>query len=90
MAYKVFFTIDSKKELDNLIKNERDKTFFKIMRLDFPFPNSLSIKKLSGTVSFFRLKTGKIRIIFMLNFKLKQIIIRKIGFRKDVYRQFKN
>ncbi|EKE14139.1 MAG: hypothetical protein ACD_12C00658G0006 [uncultured bacterium] len=86
--YKVFFTKDSKKDLNNISKEEEKQIILKINQLNFPFPISLNIKKLSGGENFYRLKMKKIRAIFMISFELKQIIIRKIGYRKDVYRFF--
>lgn len=86
MVYQIFLTKDSKKELDGLMTDEKKKILSKILLLDFPFSNLLNIKKMSGVDDLFRLKTGKIRAIFFIDDKLKKIIIRKIGYRKDVYR----
>ena len=86
--YKIFFTKDSKKDLNNISKEEKRLVVLKIKQIDFPYPPGLNIKKLSGGENFYRLKVKKIRAIFMINFELEQIIIRKIGYRKDVYRFF--
>ena len=86
--YKIFFTKDSRKDLNSISKEEEKQIILKIHQLDFPYPAGLNIIKLSGGENFYRLKVKKIRVIFMINFELKQIIIRKIGYRKDVYRFF--
>ncbi len=86
--YKIFFTKDSRKDLSSISKEEEKQIILKIHQLDFPYPAGLNIIKLSGGENFYRLKVKKIRAIFMINFELKQIIIRKIGYRKDVYRFF--
>lgn len=88
MVYQIFLTKDSKKELDGLITDEKKKILSRILLLDFPFSSSLNIKKMSGVDDSFRLKTGKIRAIFFIDYELKRIIIRKIGYRKNVYRSF--
>lgn len=86
--YKIFFTRNSKKDLSDLMKTERKQIIFKIKELVFPFPSSLNIKKMRGLGDFYRIKTGKLRIIFQINHEIKGFIIRKIGYRKNVYRSF--
>lgn len=86
--FKVFLTKDSKKDLNGISKEEGKQIVIRIRQLDFPYPAGLNIIKLSGGENSYRLKMKKIRAIFVINFELKQIIIRKIGYRKDVYRFF--
>lgn len=86
--FKVIFTKNAKKELNHLNKKEALIILNKIYLLDFPFPEHLNIKKLSGFKYLFRLKINKIRVIFELDNNKKEIWIRKIGYRKDVYRFF--
>lgn len=86
--FKIFLTKDSKKDLNSISKEEGKQIVIKIRQLDFPYPAGLNIVKLSGGENSYRLKMKKIRAIFVINFELKQIIIRKIGYRKDVYRFF--
>ncbi len=86
--FKVIFTKDTKKELKHLNKKEAPIILNKIYLLDFPFPLNLNIKKLSGSKLSFRLRINKIRVIFELDNEKKEIWIKKIGYRKDVYRFF--
>lgn len=86
--YKIFFTKASKKDLSSISKEEEKLIILKLKLLDFPYPTGLNIKKLSGSENSYRLKVKKIRAIFVINFELKQMIIRKIGYRKDIYRFF--
>ncbi|KKQ24514.1 MAG: hypothetical protein US40_C0003G0056 [Candidatus Roizmanbacteria bacterium GW2011_GWC2_37_13] len=88
--YKRFYSLFSKDDLEKLEERERRQTILKIRQLTFPFPDSLNIKKMSGKSDLYRMKTGKIRVLFYIDHELKRIIIRKIGFRKDVYRKLKN
>jgi mRNA interferase RelE/StbE len=47
----------------------------------------LDIKKMKGDwEGFYRLRIGKIRIIFSVNFELSQIRVYTIGTRGDVYK----
>lgn len=51
-----------------------------------PF-TELDIKKMRGEWDgFYRLKIGKIRIIFRVNFEIKELDVHIIGFRGDVYK----
>lgn len=86
--FKVIFTKNAKKELNRLNKKEALIILNKIYLLDFPFPENLNIKKLVGFKYLFRLKINKIRVIFELDSKKNEVWIRKIGYRKDIYRFF--
>ncbi len=46
---------------------------------------SLEIKKLEGFKDIFRVKKGRIRIIFKLDKEKKRITVLKIGFRENIY-----
>lgn len=84
--YKNFYSLDSKEDLNRLEDKKRKQIILKIKQLSFPFVGSLNIKKLTGLDNFYRIRIGKIRVIFQINHEIKGIIIRKIGYRKDIYR----
>ena len=86
--FKVIFTQNAKKELGCLNKKEALIVLNKIYLLDFPFPQNLNIKKLAGFKYLFRLRINKSRVIFELDSEKKEVWIRKIGYRKDIYRFF--
>lgn len=49
-------------------------------------PSNIDLKKLKGDWDgFYRLRIGKIRIIFSMNFAQKRMFIDRIDFRGDVY-----
>jgi len=50
-----------------------------------PFKQDNNIKKLSGTISSYRLRVGDIRIIYELNMQVKTIFVMKIAPRGVVY-----
>jgi len=67
--------------------------FTRFLNTNFSIFQQLYLRLFAGAIIstiLFRLKSGKIRVIFFVNHELKRIIIRKIGFRKDVYRQLNN
>lgn len=54
-----------------------------------PLPHSLDIKKLIAAKGFYRLRFGKLGVILEINYANQEIWIRKVGFRKDVYKFIK-
>jgi mRNA interferase RelE/StbE len=44
------------------------------------------IKPMKGTINIFRLRIGKIRVIYEINYETREIFIRTIGNRGDVYK----
>ncbi|OGG28680.1 hypothetical protein A2971_03170 [Candidatus Gottesmanbacteria bacterium RIFCSPLOWO2_01_FULL_46_21] len=57
----------------------------RLQQLDVPFPNNLDIKKMSGTPGFYRLRSGSVRAIFEILEKQKEIWVRKIDYRGNIY-----
>ncbi len=86
--YKRFYSSTSKEDLGKLEEKERTQIILKIKQLVFPFPTSLNIRKMKGLDNYYRIRAGKLRIIFQINYEKKEIIMRKIGYRKDVYRSY--
>jgi len=82
---KVFFTKDAEKELSKFTKNDRVKVIDKVSSLDIPPPTVLDVRSIAGVDGYYRLRVGKIRIIFE---REKDVIwIRKVGYRGDVYKK---
>lgn len=84
--YKIFLTKKAEKELDRLASIDIKKVLTILPKLSSPFSSTLNIKKLVNVSGFYRLRTGKIRVIFEIEQKKKQVWIRKIGYRGGVYR----
>lgn len=84
--FKIFFATRSQKDLQKITKTDAKRILEKISYLSYPFPKNMQIVKLTGTERSYRLRIGTIRIIFEVDTKNKQIIITKIGYRRDVYR----
>ena len=64
----------SREELSKFIKRTKDKDI------------NVDVKKLKGSwAGYYRIRKGKIRIIFDVDYKNKAVFIEKIDFRGDVY-----
>lgn len=83
--YQILFTKISHKELLALGSTDKKRVFEKIKQLNCPFPTNFDIKKLSGIEEFYRLRVGKVRVLFEIDTKSKSIWIRKIGYRGGIY-----
>jgi len=85
MAYKVFYTSKAEKQLTKLSQTDIPKVIQKIGKLNVPFPVNLDIRKMVNTPNFYRLRAGKVRVIFEILDTSKEIWIRKIKYRGSVY-----
>ncbi len=88
MEWKILYSKDAKKFIDtqdiyNDIKEELKKFLLKIKGEAI----NVDVKKLEGAwKGYYRLRKGKIRIIFEINTSEKIMYIEKIDFRGDVYK----
>lgn len=85
--YRVVLSKRAFKFLDNLDSKPRTRVIADLDDLsDFPsWDRSLDIVKLEGQKDYFRLRRGKIRIVFMVDEETKSILVRKIAYREAVY-----
>jgi len=83
--YTIFLTKKSEKNLTHLASHDAKNTIRRLQRLNVPFPNDLDIKKMSGTPGFYRMRSGGIRVIFEIIEKQKEIWVRKIDYRGNIY-----
>lgn len=84
-AYKIFFTKKSEKNLTHLASYDAKHIIARLLRLDVPFPNNLDIKKMPGTPGFYRLRSGSVRALFEVLEDRKEIWVRKIDYRGNIY-----
>lgn len=85
--YKVLFTRKSERELDRLAKRDAKNLLKKLSKLTYPLPSNLNIRKITRVKGFYRLRIGNIRVLFEVDFKRKEIWIRKVGYRGGFYRK---
>ncbi len=50
-------------------------------------PVPIGSKKLSGRASLYRIRQGNYRVIYVIDFKEKEIRVILVGHRKEIYRQ---
>ena len=73
-------TTNIRQKLNQLVSSVENQSII-------PF-NDLDIKKMKGNwEGYYRLRIGKIRVIFMVDLTLGDIEIYNIGFRGDVYKR---
>lgn len=83
--YKITVTKTAEKVLSRLPKEIAPKVVSAIQSLaDNPYPSGC--RKLSGHENIFRVRVQNYRIIYEVLKNVIEIIILKIGHRKDVYR----
>ena len=86
MNYHILATKEVDKDLSKLHPADRKKTVETIKKLSNPFNQSLKVKKMIETENFWRLRVGKVRIIYEIDNKLKAVIVRSIAYRGHAYK----
>lgn len=84
--FKVFLTKRVDKEINKLSSRDIKYTLNKIATLNYPFPTNLDIKALVGVKGFYRIRIGKVRVIFEVDQEKREIWIRKVDYRSRIYR----
>lgn len=84
--YNIYFTKKAEKELNRISTLDSKQLIKKLPLLSAPFSPNLDIKKLVGVAGFYRLRLGKVRVLFEIDEVKKEVWIRKIGYRGSVYR----
>jgi len=84
--YKVFFEHKAYKELSKLSKVDSKRISEKLHKITYPFPSNFDVAKMTEGNDYFRLRVGNIRIIFKVDYVGKRIIIRKIQYRGQIYK----
>ncbi|MBX7157815.1 MAG: type II toxin-antitoxin system RelE/ParE family toxin [Verrucomicrobiae bacterium] len=84
-SYKITFKRSAEKELASLPKKDCQKIVEKIKKLSQNFL-LVESKKLSGSENWYRIRHGNYRILYEINYDLREIFIFKIGHRREVYR----
>lgn len=85
--FDVYFSNKAKKQFDNFENKykEQIQECLKLLMTD-PVPaKKYDLKKLSGIEDSFRIRIGKIRAVYNIDWKKKEIIIARIESRETVY-----
>jgi mRNA-degrading endonuclease RelE of RelBE toxin-antitoxin system len=85
--YRVVLSKRAFKFLDSLDGKTRQRVIESLDRLaNYSFyDKSLDLCTLKGEKDYYRLRTGKIRIIFILDKSAQAILVRKIAYREAAY-----
>lgn len=84
MNYEIIIKPSAKKDLDKLPTRELQRIIKRLMLLKNN-PRPVGVQKLSDDEGY-RIRSGKYRILFMINDKIKNVFIYRIKHRKDVYK----
>ena len=84
--YKVRLSDEGTKRFRKLDKRDTDRIIKKLIMLE-NFKKLNNIKQLSGELkNLYRMRVGKIRVLFEVNENTKTVWVVEAGFRKEVYR----
>ncbi len=85
MPYKLQFSQGFDKQLKKLHKQDKKRVISEIEKLALdPFPKGKKVKHLAGS-SAWRLRVGKVRVIYFVDDKAKSIYFEDVAYRKDIY-----
>ena len=86
MAYHVEIKNSAAKEIAALPKRVQRRVFSIIEGLaDKPRPQS--VRKLTGSGDYYRLRVGDYRIVYHIEDDVLTVLIIRVGHRKDIYRK---
>lgn len=86
-GYRVCLTRSARKEFDSLPSKVKDRVSDALRLLEInPYSELLQVKKLKGEENLYRTRIGDYRIVYEVRKKEIQVIVIKIGHRKEVYR----
>ncbi|MCP4674335.1 MAG: type II toxin-antitoxin system RelE/ParE family toxin [Deltaproteobacteria bacterium] len=85
--WSLVYTKSARKTLSKLASNVRTRILAKLEHLaKDPFAQSLDVKRLTGTATGYRLRSGDWRVIYDLDEGELRVLVIKIGARGDVYK----
>ena len=86
MTCRVFYTSQVEKQLKKLSSTDIKRVIQKTKLLTLPLSENFDIQKMVNAANFYRLRVGKVRILFEIENKQKEIWIRAIKYRGSIYK----
>ena len=86
MVYKILFTSSARKGLKSVPKKDQRRILGVIEKLATN-PRPEGVKVLQGVEGLLRLRVGNYRIVYQVKDEVLEVLIIRIGDRKDVYRK---
>lgn len=84
--YNIYWKARAKKQLDKIELKSRYRIVLAVEELkDNPFPPNS--KKLVGTENGYRIRIGNYRVIYSVYRQELNILVLKLGHRKEIYRR---
>jgi len=83
-GYKVFIKPSATKELEAVPKDDRRRIAQRIVGLS-ENPRPPGCEKLSGEDKY-RVRQGDYRVIYLVDDESREVVVFKVGHRRDVYR----
>jgi mRNA interferase RelE/StbE len=84
MSYRVMLSSQAKRELDRLHGDIHKRLISSIEHLaENPRPHGCL--KIQGKINEWRIRVGEYRIVYIVDDSAREILIRHIGHRRDVY-----
>lgn len=84
--FKILFHPKALKQLKKLPKRDQEKIIKAIYKLKKnPFSPKLDTRRFYRTIKSYRIRTGDLRAIYELDKKKKEVYIRYLGYRGQVY-----
>lgn len=83
--YSLNITNKAQKSIDDISEPEHSKVVGKIDDLTTKKSKTLNIKKLREYEDLYRLKVDNYRVIFLVIYDSKSLLVVMVGHRKDVY-----
>ena len=85
-TYKVVWKNSAHKELKRLPKGSIEKILLAVEKLSVDL-NPIGSKKITGSVSTYRIRIGDYRVVYSIKNKCLVIEIIRVGHRKDIYKK---
>ena len=83
--FEIGLSKEAKKDLMKLARKDQEKVLKKIVTMASIKTNN--VKRLQGNLGdYFRLRVGKIRVVFQIIEEERKILVNYIGFRGSIYK----
>ncbi|MEU1547575.1 type II toxin-antitoxin system RelE/ParE family toxin [Nocardia sp. NPDC005745] len=87
MKYRFRFLESARRELRAIERPDAMRILTALTALgEDPYTPGLDVKKLSGHDNLFQLRVGRYRVAYRVDNGVLEILVIKVGWRKDVYR----
>jgi mRNA interferase RelE/StbE len=85
-AYSLYIKQSAGREIDGMgSKKDRRRIVRRVQELA-EVPRPIGSEKLAGRDDCYRIRTGDYRVVYSIDDRRREIVILKVGHRRDVYR----